>query len=433
VTALELERYNLRAALRWARVHDTETSLRMVAALRWFWVIQRDVTEGSGWLRSALSDRGGAPPEVVAGALNGVGLLAFRALDITTARRAIEEAGRYYQQLGDAEGLARQTYHLGILAWFEDDPVTADELLHEAADVAEESGDSWYLGWALAIRGTIARTHDDFEAAGSLLRRSDELIKEVGGSIDRGWSSLRLGALARDVGDYPVATRHFSEGRVLLSESDDVIGIAHADAGLAAIAWLKGSRERALDLFVNVLEAFATGDEEANNLFELKMMIQGDPTAADLQQVAQWNKERAEFEGDLGVKAALAEYLYHLGKTAFRQGHLNRSRSAHLESLSLCREARDYRGAAGSLIALGCVLAAQDHHREALLLYSAAAAVADADDLDPWPPHDEPDYSDHVEVSKATLETAEADEIGKQGTSMSLDAVVARVRKKSGV
>ena len=59
---LEQERYNMRAALRWSRVLDPETSVRLAGALRWFWVIQRDLTEGSIYLRNALADRRRASP-----------------------------------------------------------------------------------------------------------------------------------------------------------------------------------------------------------------------------------------------------------------------------------------------------------------------------------------------------------------------------------
>ena len=162
--ALELERYNLRAALRWSRVHDTETSLRLAGALRWFWVIQRDVTEGATWLRSALADRGRAEPGVVAQALNGVGLLAFRALDLVTARRAVTETLNIFEQLGNQGGIARQTYHLAVLAWFEDDDKTARERLEKAEALCRHVGDHgtslgrWRFEAPFSGRQTTSRT-----------------------------------------------------------------------------------------------------------------------------------------------------------------------------------------------------------------------------------------------------------------------------------
>lgn len=426
--ALDLERYNLRAALRWSKVYDTETSLRLAGALRWFWVIQRDVTEGATWLRGALADRGAASPEVVAQALHGVGLLAFRALDLGTAGAAIAEALNIYEQLDDVGGIARQTYHLAILSWFLDDHETAGERLDVAEVLCNQSGERWYLAWTLAVRGTIARTSDSFEDARRSLNKSHDLFSEVGGKIDMGWSYLRLGALARDQGLYEQAAAHYAEGRVLLSEHGDEIGLAHADAGLGALGWLKGNQAQALSLFANVIEAFGSSDDAANNLFELKMMIQGDPSVAELKQVAQWNRERAGFEGQLGVKAALAEYLYHLGKTASRQGHVDRAQAALRESFALSREAEDFRGVVVSLIHLGCVLSAKEDPERALTLFAAASSVAAADSLEPWPPADEPDYQRHVENARRVLGVGESDRVWRTGTALSLKDVTAQVR-----
>ena len=194
------------------------------------------------------------------------------------------------------------------------------------------------------------------------------------------------------------------------------------------MAWLKGSQTQALSLFENALAAFSSSDEAANNLFELKAMIQGNPSVAELQQIAEWNKERAGFEGQLGVKAALAEYLYHLGRTAVRQGQLIRAHAALRESVALCRDARDYRGAVTALIHLGRVLAAQDDHEHALMLYAAAATVADADSLDPWPPVNESDYHVNVETSRAALGVDLSDRIWRDGLALSLNEAVTAVR-----
>ncbi len=426
--ALDLERYNLRAALRWSKVHDTETSLRLAGALRWFWVIQRDVTEGATWLRGALADRGGASPEVVAQALHGVGLLAFRALDLGTAGAAIAEALNIYEQLDDAGGIARQTYHLAILSWFLDDHEAAGEQLQTAEVLCNQSGDRWYLAWTLAVRGTIARTSDSFDDARRFLDRSHELFSEVGGTIDLGWSYLRLGALARDQGLYEQAVVHYAEGRVLLAEHGDEIGLAHADAGLGALGWLKGNQTQALPLFANAIASFGSSDDAANNLFELKMMIQGDPLVSELKQVAQWNRERAGFEGQLGIKAALAEYLYHLGKTALRQGHIDRAQTALRESFALSRDAQDFRGIAVALVRLGCVLVAKEDAERALTLFAAASSVAAADSLDPWPPADEPDYQDHVESTRQALGAGESDRVWRAGAALTLKDVSAQVR-----
>ena len=53
-----------------------------------------------------------------------------------------------------------------------------------------------------------------------------------------------------------------------------------------------------------------------------------------------------------GAKAALGEYLYHMGKTAHRQGQFERAETALVESLILCDSAEDMRGVAIAVAAL---------------------------------------------------------------------------------
>ncbi len=131
-----------------------------------------------------------------------------------------------------------------------------------------------------------------------------------------------------------------------------------------------------------------------------------------------------------GEKAALAEYLYHLGKNAYRQGQLERARVALAESLALCRDAEDYRGAATALITLGRVGEADGDLVRATILFSAANAVAEADAFTPWPPLDEPQYPEHVDKARAALGSERFDKAWQRGRSMSLDASTAFARNE---
>ena len=129
--------------------------------------------------------------------------------------------------------------------------------------------------------------------------------------------------------------------------------MAHADAGLGAMAWLAGDHDYALELFKSVLEGFSIYEEPANNLFEMKTMIQSNPTTAELQRVVEQNRDRATVVNEkAGAKAALGEYLYHMGKTAHRQGQFEQAETALVESLVLCDSAEDMRGVAIAVAAL---------------------------------------------------------------------------------
>lgn len=425
---LDEDRYNLLAALSWMHESgDDVGALRLAGAIQWFWVIRREVTEGAEWLEKVLAHRADAPAEAVVRALNGAGLLAQRRVDFAHARAAFLEGLDVARRSGDDAGIARQTYYLAVNTWFEDDPEEADRLAAAAQALADPETDPWTAAWTLALRGTIARSRGDHQLAEGFLAASHALFLRLG-ALDQGWSHLRMGALERDKGNRAASAGHYQAGRVLLADIHDEIGLAHAEAGLGAIAWLDGDRERALTLFKSALDGFAKSEEATDSLFELKTMVQGNPSMAELEQVARWNKERAAMAGHDGTRAALAEYLYHMGKTAQGSGELIRARAALIESLSLSREAGDFRGMAVAAIRLGRIDADAGHHQRAAVLYGGARAIAEADHVAPWPPFDEPDFEDAVAAIRSELGGDAFDRAVARGQAMTvvelIDAVM---------
>ncbi len=385
---LDRDRHNLRAALDYLdESGDTAGVLRLAGALRWFWVIRRDVGDGWSWLQRALADRDGSSPADLARALNGIGLLAIRRFDFDAAERALTEARELYRSIGDERGEARQVYHLATVAWFRDETAQAEALTAEAEEMSRRTGDHWGLAWTLAVRGTMARLHGDLPTARRSMDESHEVFLRHTGVLDQGWSLLRLGAVARDEGRYDLAARSYEEGRAKLVEAGDVLGVAHADAGLGAMSWLAGNQDHAVALYRSVLEGFSLSEEASNNLFELKTMIQGNPSTAELQAIVQANRERAHrTEGQKGARAALGEYLYHVGLTALRQRQAERSRQSLVESLDLCIQAADEQGVALALCALAATFMQRQEAEAAVAMLAAAAGGS----TPPNPPETDP-------------------------------------------
>jgi predicted ATPase/class 3 adenylate cyclase len=423
---LERERYNLRAALDWLHASGRhEEAMAMAGALRWFWVIKREVSDGSEWLERTLSHREGVDPSIVARALNGAGLLASRRLAFDHAYQMLTEALELYRKLGDRHSEARQVYQLMALAWLRDDLVEARRLAGDAESINREVGDSWMLAWTLAVWGTMDRLEGDLITARERMTESHQIFLDHGGVLDLGWSALRLGALARDEGNYEEATNRYTEGRDLLVIAGDTLGLAHADAGLGALAWLAGDHDFAIELYRSVLEEFTLYEEAANNLFELKTMIQSNPTTAELQDIVAENRDRAAWvDSNAGPRAALGEYLYHMGKTAHRQGQLDRAKACLVESLVLCDAAADMRGVA---IALGSLaVGAHDIGRDQLAarLFGLADWVASEHRVAIWPPPEEHDYAAVVAATRDALGGPDFAHATVEGESMGVERAI---------
>jgi predicted ATPase len=425
IDLLEKDRYNLRTALEWLHVSGRhQEAMAMAGALRWFWVITREVSDGSDWLDRTLSHREGVDRAVIARALNGAGLLASRRLAFDEAHVYLQEALAIYQDLGDRHSEARQVYQLMNLAWLRDDLPEARRLVVEAEALNREVGDGWMLAWTLAVWGTMDRLEGDLESARKLMTESHSIFLEDAGVLDIGWSALRLGALARDEGNYAEAASRYSEGRDLLTIAGDTLGLAHADAGLGAIAWLDGDHDYALDLYRSVLEKFNLYEEAANNLFELKTMIQSNPSTAELQNVVETNRRRATLDDErLGSRAALGEYLYHMGKTAYRHDQLARAREALLASLVLCDGAGDMRGVSIAVAGLAVCAHADGDDERAAQLFGLADWLASKHRVETWPPPEEKDYQSQVEATREALGTKEFARLTIEGESLSLDAI----------
>ncbi|HEX6145151.1 MAG TPA: adenylate/guanylate cyclase domain-containing protein [Acidimicrobiia bacterium] len=428
---LERDRYNLRAALEW--LHESgraEEAMAMAGALRWFWVIKREVSDGTKWLERTLAHREGVDPAVVARALNGAGLLASRRLAFDEAQTALTEAMEIYHKLGDRQGEARQAYQLMATAWLRDDLEEATRLAPEAERLTREVGDTWMLAWTLAVWGTMERLQGNLGEARSRMMESHQLFLDHAGVLDIGWSALRLGALARDEGDYIEATSRYTEGRALLVIAGDSLGLAHADAGLGAMAWLAGDHDYALELYRSALEGFTLYEEAANNLFELKTMIQSNPTTDELQRVVEQNRGRAELTDDKrGPRAALAEYLYHMGKTAFRHDQIERAQNALRESLVLSHGAKDMRGVAIAVAGLAVCAQARGQEEVAARLFGLADWVASENRVAVWPPPEESDYATVVGATQAALGSIEFAHATVEGEGMSIEEALDLVGK----
>jgi ATP/maltotriose-dependent transcriptional regulator MalT len=135
---LDVERDNLRAALRWAiECHEDELALRMAGALQPFWFARGYWSEGRRWLEEALALDAGATrdPAVRAKALYGAGTLARFQGDFARARMLCEQSLTLCRGLADQSGVVLALVQLSRICTFQEDQTAANAFLAEAASL----------------------------------------------------------------------------------------------------------------------------------------------------------------------------------------------------------------------------------------------------------------------------------------------------------
>ncbi|MBA2753830.1 MAG: tetratricopeptide repeat protein, partial [Chloroflexia bacterium] len=182
VAALEREQTNLRAALAWAiRRGETETALRLVAALGGFWRVRARLREGRAWSERALALAGETESPLRVRVDVMLGWLVFSQGDEVAAGEIAERALAAARRLGDIGGTARALGLLGCLALEQGDPDRAEALLAEAEALSRQANDRFATAAMLYLQGvTIAFGQGSPARATACYEESLILWREVG-------------------------------------------------------------------------------------------------------------------------------------------------------------------------------------------------------------------------------------------------------------
>lgn len=136
----------------------------------------------------------------------------------------------------------------------------ARDLLTECIALAESNNQQILLAAALNTRGNIELAQGTIEAAERFFERSLEAARAAGERLEEGRTLRSLGVLYYTANNIEKSRKMLSDALIILTEFNDVMGIAAAYTNLAALAALQGNYPQARAMYEGSLGWFeATG------------------------------------------------------------------------------------------------------------------------------------------------------------------------------
>jgi predicted ATPase/class 3 adenylate cyclase len=247
---LETEHDNLRAALRRTlERQDTETALRLGAALWHFWEVHGHFTEGRRWLEQALGQNQGTTLAVRAKSFSGAGTMAWHLGDYSQAALFHQEALALYRELGDQSGMAFALNNIGAQAHDQGDFEQAAVYYAEGLDLARASGHQQTVVYILHNLGEIAQYQHDYPRARALYGESLAVSRELGNRWIIANTLMALARITHYQGDDDQATALFRESLVLLQAVGAKEGIAEWLEAWGALQGVQGHAAHAARLY----------------------------------------------------------------------------------------------------------------------------------------------------------------------------------------
>lgn len=211
---LEAEHHNLLAALEWLLAQDdAELGLRLVAALRDFWIMSNRFIEGGYWTEAALTKIETAAPVLRAKiyiAIGYIGYYASRGEARIQARQRLQDAARIAGEINE-HGLRAWAlilfgaYSIGQPEGYEPALKSAEQ----GVDLFRALDDKEGLAQGLCIVGELARTHDDDPLALVVYEECLALVLVTGEMRRESMMLGNLGFIARHQNDTDRAERLF--------------------------------------------------------------------------------------------------------------------------------------------------------------------------------------------------------------------------------
>ncbi|MFI0990193.1 BTAD domain-containing putative transcriptional regulator [Streptomyces exfoliatus] len=397
---LDLETANLRKAIE----HPGDpTTLRLVNALAWYWILRGRLREARRSLHAALTPvHPDTPPELHATATawwTAVTLLQGDGEDRTTR---IGTALELHAGLDDPHGLAHTQWLLAFALLPTGDLDTSENLTRHSLRGFAALDDPWGTAAAQAVAATQALVRGDLTALRTTGERSARTFTELGDRWGRLQTVHPLAALAETTGDYDEALRLHQEGLHIAEELGLWTEASHRLSGLGRIALLQGDFTRAGELHERAARLSADhsdrpGVVHAEIGLGLGARREGrlDRAETHFRSVLDWGRH-VVFE--TGRALVMAE----LGFIAELRGDPTTALAHHLTGYAAAHETGDPRALALALEGLAGAQALAGHPTRAALLLGTASATR-ASVGAPLPPAERADVDRITTIARTAL------------------------------
>jgi len=248
LTQLETDHANLRAALEWFRdEEESESLLRMAAALWRFWFIRGYPREGRAWLSQALASPQPWSP-VLREALHGASMLAGNQGDHHEAAALADQLLTLAQAHDDDEAAARALFLLSYAATYRNDRDQALSLANQALTIFRDLGNPHPLADILNRLGIEEHNQGNYTRAAALYKEVQDIWRELGCIWELVCVTTNLGVTAQAQGNIARAAAQYRESLDLLQSVGESWMIEELLALVAALAAATGHREQAARL-----------------------------------------------------------------------------------------------------------------------------------------------------------------------------------------
>jgi predicted ATPase/DNA-binding SARP family transcriptional activator len=197
---------NLREALAWAaQAGEVELEVRLVCALRQFWLVRGHLPEGRTFFERAVAATEGGDPGLRAQALMNGGPFLYRQGELAQARAWWEEALALLTDQQDVAGASRCAGELGSVAFSEGELDRAGELYARSAAGFEALGDRMRLGIVRGNQAEVCAMQGDLRTAVAYAEECVAIAREVNDADGLVLALHTLGRLMVRVADIPRA------------------------------------------------------------------------------------------------------------------------------------------------------------------------------------------------------------------------------------